>query len=56
VYERSDDERDLILAGLFEAWLTRSVFDDDPRREQRPIWRIQHNDITRLVEKLGGDP
>lgn len=56
MYELSDDERDLLLAGLFELWLTRSVFDDDPTARQRPIGRISHDDIRSLVVKLGGDP
>ena len=39
----TQDERDLILAGLFE--LTISYVDDDVKREQ----------CKELAEKLGGD-
>jgi hypothetical protein len=42
--ELTDDERELILAGLFE--LTITYVEDDERREQ---WK-------HLARKLGGNP
>ena len=51
----TDDERDLILATLFELQLTRSAFDNDPDAARIPLAGISHNDILALVDKLGGD-
>jgi hypothetical protein len=50
-----DEERDVLLSALFELWLTRSAFDDDPEAARIPFARIRHNDIDALVAKLGGD-
>ena len=52
----SPEERDVLLAALFELWLTRSTFDDDERDDQIPTPRISRSAIERLVAKLGGDP
>jgi hypothetical protein len=54
--ELSDDERDTLLAALFELQLTRSAFDDDPDASRVPIARISHDSIRALAVKLGGDP
>jgi elongation factor P hydroxylase len=51
----TDDERDLILAALFELQLTRSAFDGDPDADRIPFARISHDDILAVVDKLGGD-
>jgi hypothetical protein len=50
----NDDERNLLLAALFELSLTRSAFDHDPDAEQVPFTRIHHDDILSLVDKLDG--
>jgi hypothetical protein len=51
----NSDERNLLLAGLFELRLTRSAFDDDPDAAGRPIVeQIQQDAINALVAKLGG--
>ena len=55
--ELSREERDLLLAGLFELRVTRSAsFDDDPDADRVPFARIRHDDIAALVRKLGGEP
>jgi hypothetical protein len=51
----TDDERNVILAALFELQLTRSAFDDDPDAERIPFARISHDDILAAVDKLGGE-
>jgi len=51
----SREERDLVLAALFELQLTRSAFDGDPDAERIPFTRIRHDDILALVDKLGGE-
>jgi hypothetical protein len=51
----SPDERDLVLAALFELQLTRSAFDGDPDAARIPFARISHEDILALVDKLGGE-
>jgi hypothetical protein len=48
----TDDERELILAALFELQLTRSAFDGDPDAARIPFARISHDDILALVDKL----
>jgi hypothetical protein len=53
--EFTDHERGVLLAGLFELWLTRT-FGDDPRAAQAPFTRITHDDILGLVQRLDGDP
>ena len=55
-FELSEEERDLVLAALFELWLTRSTFDDDPDADQSPFTRISREAIEGLVARLGGDP
>ena len=52
----SDDERELLLAGLFELSVTRSAFDGDPDRDLIPIVAITPAQIEALVVRLGGDP
>jgi hypothetical protein len=52
----SAEERNVFLAALFELWLTRSAFDDDPDADQIPIARISKQSIDALVVKLDGDP
>ena len=54
--ELSAEERDVLPAALFELWLTRSAFDDDPDADQVPIARISRDSIDALVAKLDGDP
>ena len=54
--ELTGEERDLLLAALFELWITRSAFDEDPDREFIPIAKITSEKIEALVVKLGGDP
>jgi len=51
----SREERDVLLAALFELWLTRSTFDDDAGGEQMPAPRVSREAIEVLVVKLGGD-
>jgi hypothetical protein len=53
--EVSSEERDLLLAALFEPRLTRSAFDHDPEAE-RTFARISYDAIMALVAKLGGEP
>jgi hypothetical protein len=51
-----DDERDLLLAALFDLSITRSAFDDDPARDLIPIVSVVTPErIEALVVKLGGD-
>jgi hypothetical protein len=50
----SSEERDVLLAALFELWLTRSTFDDDQSVDQMPAPRVSREAIERLVAKLGG--
>jgi hypothetical protein len=54
--DRSREERDVLLAGLFELRVTGSDFDDEPSSEQIPLARIPTEAIAALVDKLGGDP
>jgi hypothetical protein len=49
------EERDVLLAALFELWLTRATFDEQ-RDDQMPTPRISRETIERLVTKLGGSP
>ena len=51
----SREERDVLLAALFELWLTRSTFDDEPGAEQMSTPRVSREAIEILVVKLGGD-
>jgi len=51
----SAEERDVILAALFELRITQSAFDDDPNADQIPIARISRETIDALVVKLGGE-
>jgi hypothetical protein len=51
----TQEERNVLLAALFELWLTRSAFDDDPGADQVPIARISKESIESLIAKLGGD-
>jgi len=52
--ELNSEERDVLLAALFELWLTRSTFDDEPNADQMPTPRISREAIEALVTKLGG--
>ncbi len=54
--EFTDTERAALLRGLFELWLTRAAFDDDPQRELIPAVAITPEEIRALVVKLGGEP
>jgi hypothetical protein len=54
--ELSPEERDVLLAALFELWLTRATFDDEPNADQMPTPRISREAIEGLVAKLGGSP
>ena len=54
--ELSPEERDVLLAALFELWLTRSTFDDEQSADQMPTPRISREAIEALVAKLGGSP
>ena len=50
------EERDVVLAGLYELWLIRSAFDNEPTGDAIPFARdIRHDTIFSLVAKLGGD-
>jgi hypothetical protein len=49
------EARNVLLAALFELWLTRSAFDDDRDTHQIPIARVSKESIEVLVAKLGGD-
>jgi hypothetical protein len=49
------EERDVLLAALFELQLTRSAFDGDPDANRIPFARISHDDILALVDNLGGE-
>jgi hypothetical protein len=49
------EERDVILAALFELRVTQPAFDDDPNANQIPIARISRETIDALVVKLGGE-
>jgi hypothetical protein len=53
--ELNAEERDVILAALFELRVTQSAFDDDPNADQIPIARISRETIDALVVKLGGE-
>lgn len=52
----SPEERDVLLAALFELWLTRAALDDDRDADPIPSPRISREAIEGLVAKLGGDP
>jgi hypothetical protein len=52
----SPEERGVLLAALFELWLTRSTFDDAQSADQMPTPRISRAAIDALVAKLGGSP
>jgi hypothetical protein len=49
------EERDVILAALFELRVTQSAFDDDPNADRIPIARISRETIDDLVVKLDGE-
>jgi hypothetical protein len=44
-----------LLRGLFELWLTRAAFEEDPARELIPAVAITAEEIKALVVELGGD-
>jgi hypothetical protein len=54
--EFSPEQRDVLLAALFELWLTRSTLDDEQSAAQMPTPRISRAAIEELVAKLGGRP
>jgi hypothetical protein len=51
----SPEERDVLLAALFELWLTRAALDDEGEADRMPSPRVSREAIEELVAKLGGD-
>ena len=53
--EFSDDERALLLRGLFGLRVSRAAFDGDREADRIAFAGIQGEEIDELVRRLGGD-